>query len=105
MTDQTFDRRDRFIPTPRPAWLKTLNDIGEGIDIKGVVPLSAESLMQQAIADTGLSDFGEGGFREPPRVLPKAIDDEAELPLGGRLYTRGQFLFFLESRLRTVDWY
>jgi hypothetical protein len=105
MTNPAFDRRDRFTPTPRPAWLSTLNGIGEGLDLKGIVPLSAESLLGQAIANTGLSDFGDGDFREPLTVLTKAIDDEGELHFGGRLYTRGQFLFFLESRLRTVDWF
>jgi hypothetical protein len=105
MTTQNFDRRDRFTPTPRPAWLNTLNDIGAGLDLKSIVPLSAESLLAQAVANTGLTDFGADDFREPLTLLTKAIDAEAELHLGGRLYTRGQFLFFLESRLLTVDWF
>jgi hypothetical protein len=105
MPEQSFDRRDRFTPTPRPAWLKTLNEIGEGLDLKGIVPLSAESLMRQAIANTGLTDFGGDDYVEPLAVLTKAIDAEADLHLGGRLYTRAQFLLFLESRLRAFDWY
>jgi hypothetical protein len=104
MTDQTFDRRERFTPTPRPAWLETLNDIGDGLDLGSIVPLSAESLMQQATVNTGLDDFGDD-CREPLAVLTKAIDAEADLHLGGRLYTRAQFLCFLESRLRMIDWY
>jgi hypothetical protein len=99
MPEQSFDRRDRFTPTPRPAWLKTLNEIGEGLDLAGIVPLSAESLKLQAIANTALTEFGGGDFLEPLEVLTKAIDTEAGLHLGGRLYTRAQFLFFLESRL------
>jgi hypothetical protein len=105
VAEENFDRRDRFIATPRPEWVKTLNDIGAGLDQKGIVPLSAESLILQAVARTGVSDFGEDGWREPFEILTCALDDEADLHLGGRLYTRGQILCFLESRLRTVDWY
>lgn len=105
MTDRGHDRREHFTPTPRPAWLKTLNDIGTGLDLRGIVPLSAESLLRQATASTGLADFGDADFVEPLTVLTQAIDSEARMHLGGRLYTRAQFLLFLESRLRIVNWY
>jgi hypothetical protein len=105
VTEQTFDRRATFTPLPRPPWVKTLNDIGAGIDIRGIVPLTPESLIEQAVANTGLADFGGDDWREPFAVLMKAIDAEGDLHFAGRLLTRTEFLIHLEARLRVVDWY
>jgi len=105
MAEQLYDRRERFTPAPRPAWMQTLNRLGAGLDIKAIVALTPESLMQQATVNTGLSDFGDDGWLEPFTVLTKAIDIEADLHLAGRILTRAEFLTYLEARLRIVDWY
>jgi hypothetical protein len=105
VAEAMYDRREIFQPAPRPAWMKTLNEIGDGLDIKGIVPLTAESLMQQASANTGLSDFGDDDWLEPFTILTKAIDTEADMHLTGRILTRTEFLLYLEARLRIVDWY
>ena len=105
MAEPTYDRRETFTPAPRPEWMKTLNELGEGLDIRGVVPLTPQSLMQQAMENTGLADFGDDDWLEPFTILMTAIDDEADLHLAGRLLTRTEFLTYLEARLRIVDWY
>jgi hypothetical protein len=101
---QAYDRRDIFMPTPRPAWMKRLNELGDGLDIAGIVPLTPKSLMDQASLNTGLSDFGDDPWLEPFTVLMKAVDEEADLHLAGRILTRAEFLRYLETRLRIVDW-
>jgi hypothetical protein len=100
-----YDRREIFTPAPRPAWMKTLNELGNGLDIAGVVSLTPESLMQQAVANTGLTDFGDDDWLEPFTILMKAIDTEADLHLAGRILTRAEVLVYLEARLRIVGWY
>ena len=104
MADPAHDRRETFKPAPRPAWMKTLNELSEGLDIAGIVPLTPESLMRQASANTGLTDFGDDAWLEPFTILMKAIDAEADLHLTGRILTRAEFLQYLEARLRIVDW-
>jgi hypothetical protein len=105
MAEQLYDRRERFTPAPRPAWMQTLNRLGAGLGIKAIVALTPESLMQQATVNTGLSDFGDDGWLEPFTVLTKAIDTEADLHLAGRILTRAEFLTYLEARLQIVGWY
>lgn len=105
MADDVYDRREVFTPAPRPAWMAKLNALGEGLDIRGIVPLTPESLMQQARADTGLEDFGDDPWLEPFTVLMRAIENEADLHLAGRILTRAEFLLYLEARLRIVDWF
>ena len=105
MTEEMYDRRGRFTPAPRPAWMKTLNELGDGVDIGAIVALTPESLMQQAAANTGLTDFGDDDWLEPFTILMRAIDSEAQLHLAGRILTRAELLNYLEARLRIVDWY
>jgi hypothetical protein len=100
-----FDRREAFTPPPRPEWMRTLNALGAGLDIAGVVPLSPESLMGQATLATGLADFGDDDWLEGFTVLMRAIDAEANLHFVGRILTRAEFLTYLEARLRVVAWY
>jgi hypothetical protein len=49
--------------------------------------------------DTGLDDFGDDHWREPFAVLLRALEDEAELNLMGRLMARSDILMWLENRL------
>jgi hypothetical protein len=105
VAEPLYDRRAAFTPAPRPAWMQRLNALGAELDLKGVVPLTPESLMRQAAANTGLSDFGDDDWLEPFTILMTAIDAEADLHLAGRILTRAEFLRYLEARLRIVDWY
>src|SRR5919199_264923 len=99
------ERRQRWVPPPRPDWVARINAEGDGMDIKAIVPLDENSLLASARANTGLDDFGDEAWHEPFQVLIKALDDEAELNLLGRIMTRADLLMFLEGRLRIEDTY
>src|SRR3546814_20860557 len=89
MAEQDYDRRQKFTPKPRPEWVRIFNGIGEGLNIRSVVPLTVESLMEEAKKNTGLSDFGEDGWLEHFTVLMESIDAEADLKFTGRSEERG----------------
>jgi hypothetical protein len=67
------------------------------------VALDEASLLDEARANTGLSDFGPDDFREPLRVFLDALEREAQLNLVGRLLARGDLVNLLENRLRITD--
>ena len=98
-------RRERWVPAPRPDWLAKVNAEGACFNLNEVVPLDARSLLDTAVAGTGLDDFGADGWREPFHILTKALDEESGLTLMGRLMTRAQLLVLLEARLRIEDTY
>ena len=75
------------------------------MDIKSVVPLDENSLIEHAKANTGLSDFGDESWYEPFKVLIKSLDEEANLNLMGRLMNRSDILNSLEQRLKIEDTY
>ena len=101
-----FSKREKiWEPAPRPEWVERINAEGRGMDSKSVVPLDEQSLIEHAKANTGLSDFGEDDWYEPFKVLIKALDEEAELNLMGRLMTRSEMLNYLEQRLQIEDTY
>jgi hypothetical protein len=79
--------------------------MGRAIDARAVVPLDEESLLRCATRNTGLSDFGDEGWREPFRILLRDLEETADLNLVGRLMTRSDLLIHLEGRLRVVDWF
>ena len=101
-----FDRRAVWTPPPRPEWLAKFNQIGQMMDIKSVISLSAESLMGEAMRNTGLSDFGTDTrwVKHFERLLD-AIETEGKLTPFGRLLTRSDFLIYLEARLRITEEY
>lgn len=98
-------RMPSWSPPERPEWVKRVNEEGDCLDISGIVPLDESSLINTSIANTGLDDFGDDDWREPFRVLVKALEDEANLNLMGRILTRSDLLMFLEGRLRVEDTY
>ena len=59
------DRRSRWTPRPRPEWVTRLNEEGQVLDARGVVPLDEASLLKTAMENTGLDDFGDDLFGEP----------------------------------------
>ncbi len=105
MSARPFDRRDGWQPRPRPEWLRQVNQEGRVIDARGVVPLDEGSLLRSAIDNTGLDDFGDDRWREPFEILLRSLEEEADLNLWGRIYTRSDLLIHLEGRLRITDWY
>lgn len=68
------------------------------------VSLDPESLIEEAIQETGLSDFGDELFREPLRILTKSLDSESRLSPVGRLTQRQRLVGSLAARLRMQDY-
>jgi hypothetical protein len=106
VTDPTTpDRRAGWRPRPRPDWVRRVNEEGRILDARSIVPLDEASLVACAMRNAGLSDFGDEGWREPFRILLRALEEEADLNLIGRIFTRSDLLIHLEGRLRVTDWY
>jgi len=104
MTDQDYQRKAKWVPTPRPEWVQTLNQQARHLDMAGIVPLDHQSLIAQAVKNTGLDDFGDDQWLEHFKVLMAAIETEANLHFAGRVLTRYEFVRYLEIRLNLVDW-
>lgn len=94
-----------WTPPARPEWLAQFLEEARNWDAPAVAPLDADELIATAMRNTSLSDFGPGDWREPFRILVRAIETEAELHLFGRLWTRQELLLFLENRLRIEHTY
>ena len=88
-----------------PLGARLLNLAGRGANLVGLHPvnLELESLLHQAMAKTGLSDFGGDEFRQPLALLLSGLENDAGLSLLGRMVARGDLLRTLENRLGLVD--
>ena len=95
---------DLAAPFERPDWLLRLNAVGRDLapSPDRLVPLGADSLLEAAAANTGLSDFGPDDFLEPLGVLCRSLAEEADASLLGNLLARGDLLNLLENRARLV---
>ncbi|WP_028079157.1 sulfotransferase family protein [Solimonas soli] len=89
----------------RPAWIQQLNGEAWDMSPRALVPLEADELIRTASDSLGLSDFGDDRWREPFAVLVKALNEEAELNLFGRLFTRDELLRALKGRLQIQQAY
>jgi Sulfotransferase family len=103
--DDHHNLRRQWQPPPRPEWVQRINEEGRCMDIRAVVPLDENSLLDAAMRSTGLQDFGSEEWREPFRVFIKAAEEEGELNLLGRIRTRSELLQLLTARLRIEDTY
>ncbi len=92
-------------PPTRPEWIQRVNEEGSYMNISGIVPLDANSLLESAQHATGLSDFGADEWREAFQILIRSLEEEAELNLMGRIQTRSELLQVLEARLQIEDTY
>ena len=67
-------------------------------------PLSADQVLAQACAETGLSDFGaDTGFRERLAVILESLYEDAGLTRGGRIFVLQQAVRAMANRLRVED--
>ena len=66
-----------------PFPVRLMNLAGRGADLLGFQPikLGADSLIEKAQSNTGLSDFDGDEFREPLRLLVASLEGEAKLSL------------------------
>lgn len=82
-----------------------MNGLAAGVGgARRLIRLDADELIADAIAATGLDDFGPDDFRTPLGVLLDAADREAALTVAGRLLTRAEVLRLLQNRLRLIAW-
>jgi Sulfotransferase family len=105
MSSKTETRRQSWQPPARPDWVAKVNHEGACMDIKSVVPLDENSLLNSAREGTGLQDFGADDWYEPFQVLIKSYEEESRLNLMGRLMTRNELLLYLKARLQIEEAY
>ena len=87
-------------PRPRPQWVSELNAFGRHLGSPAaLVSLDETSLLDAACAATGLDDFGDDGWREGFGVFLRALEDEADLHLLGRILARNEIVRALVNRL------
>lgn len=92
-----------WTPPGHPQWLEAMNREGDCFDLEAVVPLDEASLLAHAERETGLQDMGDELWREPFTVYLKALAEEAQLTLMGRLMARSDIVLWLSARLQVVD--
>ncbi len=106
MNDSRFD-----MSASNPEWLRRLNAVGRAMMASGGdgamgLPLDAESLLAEAMHNTGLSDFGpEDVWREGLKTLTQSLETEARLTLLGRVLCRADIVNALEVRLQIEETY
>jgi Sulfotransferase family len=109
MTASTTDRPigSTWTPQPRPPWVAQLNELGINPGSPAaLVALDERSLIDAAVAATGLEDFGDAdGWREGFRVLLDCLESTADLTLVGRLMARSEIVRTLIARLRITETY
>jgi len=103
MNEQEYKRKEKWNPAPRPEWVGAVNEHVANLDVTSIVPLDHDSLIAQAIKNTGLTDFGDQQWLQHLQVLTKSIEEEANLHFVGRILTRSEFIRYLEMRLQIVD--
>lgn len=67
--------------------------------------ISSEQLIDRAVADTGLEDFGSPTFRDGLDRLTAALTDEAALTLTGAMIAEATVYGSLVNRLRVEAWW
>jgi sulfotransferase family protein len=88
-------------PKPRPQWVSELNAFGRQLGSPAaLVALDEKSLLDAARAATGLDDFGDDAWREPFTVFLRALENEADLHLLGRIQARNDIVRTLVNRLQ-----
>ena len=98
---------------PAPIRVTDLADPGFSADAKAKIDamsalapalrLEPEPLCAQAIAETGLRDFGDQGFRDRLALLARAFREEADLSPAGVVMVYGQIVAWLKNRLLMQD--
>ena len=78
-----------WAPPARPVWVERLIAYGDAVGgPEHLVGLDPDELVATAVASTGLDDFGPPTWRPHYDVLLKALEQESDLHLVGRLMAR-----------------
>ena len=60
-------------------------------------------LMDAAVSETGLDDFGDDSFREGLEILVTALGAEARLNAAGEGFIYPRIIGYLEQRLQVIE--
>ncbi len=72
-------------------------------DLNPELELTVDALLEEAKKKTGLSDFGDDGFREGLSVLLDSLNNEANLNDFGRIVAGMTLTTFLKNRLQVTE--
>ena len=97
-TVRIADLADPQLPDDIVALRESVRELAAGLSF------DLASLEAQAVAETGLDDFGDDLHREPYTVCLRALDTEGGLGPLGRLSAHGLFAQLLRNRLLVVDY-
>jgi Sulfotransferase family len=88
-----------------PLRLRVLNTVGKhlGAARLPVAALDEEALVQAAVKATGLTEFGNGYYREGLLRLLESVEDDAALHLSGQLAYRETIVGSLINRLLLTE--
>ncbi len=90
-----------WTPKPRPQWVSELNAFGRHLGSPAaLIPLDEDSMLDAARMATGLDDFGAEGWHEPLHIFVRALEEEADLHLLGRIMARNEIVRALVNRLQ-----
>lgn len=91
--------------TSLPLRLRLLNTVGKHLGAAGlpVAGLDEETLVQAAVKETGLTDFGNPYYREGLLRLLESLEDDAALHFTGRVANREIIVGNLINRLLLTD--
>ena len=67
------------------------------------IDISSESILTEAVDQTGLSHFGEESFRERLEVQVESVNEDANLGPAGRMGVRRDLVRYASNRLRFED--
>jgi hypothetical protein len=77
--------------------------IGGMAEMAAPIRIEPDWLMATAVEQTGLSDFGDDGFRERLEVFSQALREEARLGVVGKVTQGGLLIQLLKNRLLIED--
>jgi Sulfotransferase family len=66
---------------------------------------TVNEILEAAVAQTGLDDFGDDSFREGLEILLASLRDEARLNERGETFIHQRIVGYLGQRLQVEDWY
>jgi Sulfotransferase family len=66
---------------------------------------TVNEILEAAVAQTGLDDFGDDSFREGLEILLASLRDEARLNDRGDAFIHQRIVGYLGQRLQVEDWY
>jgi len=95
-------------PPRRTKFIDILDGVvraGRRIGAFPPVRLEKDYLLDKAVRETGLDDFGDRWFERPFEVLLDALNREARLNAAGEVAAVGQFHHVLRDRLLTQMWF